>query len=200
VRALVVQALESCARKENGSASETLLTLYLDTRCSLSLMEQLTVGELARRAHVNRETVRYYERRRLLPHASRTISGYRIFTDDALRRLRFIRHAKALGFSLNEIRDLLTLRVNSIDACDSVRERTGAKIADIDKKIDSLQKVKGALCELVDACARHRKSNECPILDSLDANSWFEQDAVRGKTRPMRSSVRSAPKSSSDEN
>jgi len=87
-------------------------------------MEQLTVGELARRAHVNRETVRYYERRRLLPRASRTISGYRIFTDDALRRLRFIRHAKALGFSLNEIRDLLTLRVNSIGACDRVRERT----------------------------------------------------------------------------
>jgi MerR family copper efflux transcriptional regulator len=87
-------------------------------------MEQLTVGELARRAHVNRETVRYYERRLLLPRASRTISGYRIFSDDALRRLRFIRHAKALGFSLNEIRDLLTLRVNSIGACDRVQERT----------------------------------------------------------------------------
>jgi len=144
-------------------------------------MEQLTVGELARRAHVNRETVRYYERRRLLPRASRAISGYRIFSDDALRRLRFIRHAKALGFSLNEIRDLLTLRVNSIGACDRVQERTRAKIDDIDKKIDSLQKVKGALCELVDACARRRKSNECPILDSLDANGWFEQNAVTGK-------------------
>ena len=73
-----------------------------------------------------------------------------------------------------------------------------AKIADIDKKIDSLQKVKGALCELVDACARHRKSNECPILDSLDANGWFEQDAVTGKTVLRRSSVRSARKSSGE--
>ena len=159
-------------------------------------MEQLTVGELARRAHVNRETVRYYERQRLLERASRTISGYRIFYDDALRRLRFIRRAKALGFSLNEIRDLLTLRVKSIGACDRVQERTRAKIADIDKKIDSLQKVKGALCELVDACGRRRKSNECPILDSLDANGWFEQNAATGKTRPRRSSVRSARKSS----
>src|SRR5260370_24472186 len=107
-------------------------------------MEQLTVGELARRAHVNRETVRYYERRLLLPRAARTISGYRIFSDDALRRLRVIRHAKALGFSLNEIRDLLTLRVNSIRACDRVHERTRAKIDDIHKKIDSLHKTNGA--------------------------------------------------------
>jgi MerR family copper efflux transcriptional regulator len=159
-------------------------------------MEQLTVGELARRAHVNRETVRYSERRRLLPRASRTISGYQIFSDDALRRLRFIRHAKALGFSLNEIRDLLTLRVNSIGACDRVQEQTRAKITDTDKKIGSLQKMKGALCELVDACARRRKSNECPILDSLDANGWFEQDAVNGKTVLRRSLVRSARKSS----
>jgi MerR family transcriptional regulator, copper efflux regulator len=159
-------------------------------------MEQLTVGELARRAHVNRETVRYSERRRLLPRASRTISGYQIFSDDALRRLRFIRHAKALGFSLNEIRDLLTLRVNSIGACDRVQEQTRAKITDTDKKIGSLQKMKGALCELVDACARRRKSNECPILDGLDANGWFEQDAVNGKTVLRRSLVRSARKSS----
>src|SRR5258708_1000427 len=144
-------------------------------------MEQLTVGVLARQAHVNRETVRYYERRGLLPRPSRTVSGYRGFTDDALRRLRVIRHAKVLGFSLNEIGELLALRVNSIGACDRVKERARAKVADIDKKIDSLQKVKDALCELVDACARRRKSNECPILHSLDANGWFEQDAVRGE-------------------
>src|SRR5713101_4307199 len=155
-------------------------------------MEQLTVGELARRAHVNRETVRYYERRRLLPRASRAISGYRIFSDDALRRLRFIRHAKALGFSLNEIRDLLTLRVNSIGACDRVQERTRAKIADIDKKIRSLKQVMGALSELVDACARRRKSNECPVLDSLDANGWFEQDSTTGQTLQRRTSIGSA--------
>src|SRR6266849_10635237 len=92
-------------------------------------METLTIGELAKRARVNRETVRYYERRRLLPRPSRSMSGYRIFSDDALRRLRFIRHAKALGFSLNEIKELLTLRVNSIGACDRVQERTRAKIA-----------------------------------------------------------------------
>jgi MerR family transcriptional regulator, copper efflux regulator len=85
-------------------------------------MEQLTVGELAERAHVNRETVRYYERRRLLPRPSRLVSGYRVFGDNAVRRLRFIRLAQELGFSLNEIKELLGLRAKSVDACGSVRE------------------------------------------------------------------------------
>src|SRR5882724_7855977 len=107
-------------------------------------METLTIGELAKRARVNRETVRYYERRRLLPRPSRSISGYRVFSDEAVRRLRFIRHAKELGFSLNEIRELLALRVNSIDTCDRVRERAEAKIADIARKLRSLRHMKEA--------------------------------------------------------
>jgi MerR family copper efflux transcriptional regulator len=137
-------------------------------------MEQLTIGELAKRAHVNRETVRYYERRRLLPRPSRSISGYRVFADDAVRRLSFIRHAQELGFSLNEIRDLLALRVKSVDTCDRVRERAEAKLADIEKKIKSLQHMKEALSELVGACSRRGKTRECPILDSLEANGWFQ--------------------------
>jgi MerR family copper efflux transcriptional regulator len=137
-------------------------------------MERLTIGDLAKRAHVNRETVRYYERRRLLPRAARSMAGYRVFSDDALRRLRFIRHAKELGFSLNEIRELLALRVNSVDACDRVRERTQAKLADIDQKLRSLKQMKLALSELINACARRGKTSDCPILDGLDANSWSE--------------------------
>src|SRR6266478_5418885 len=101
-------------------------------------METLTVGELARRAHVNRETVRYYERRRLLPRPARTTAGYRVFTDDAVRRLRFIRHAQMLGFTLGEIGDLLALRVASANTCERVRKQTEAKIADVEKKIETL--------------------------------------------------------------
>ena len=134
-------------------------------------MEQLTAGQLARRAHVNRETVRYYERRRLLPRPLRSISGYRVFSDEAVRRLRFIRHAKELGFSLNEIGELLALRVNSIDTCDRVRERTKAKLADIQAKIEALQRMSDALSGLVSACSRRRQTNDCPILDSLEAPS-----------------------------
>jgi MerR family copper efflux transcriptional regulator len=137
-------------------------------------MERLTIGQLAKQARVNRETVRYYERRRLLPRPSRSISGYRVFADDAVRRLRFIRHAQELGFSLREIRELLALRVNSVDTCDRVRERAEAKIADIVKKLKSLQHMREALSELVAACSRRGKTRGCPILDSLEANGWFE--------------------------
>ncbi len=130
-------------------------------------MEYLTIGQLAKQAHVNRETVRYYERRRLLSRPPRSISGYRVFSDDAVRRLRFIRHAKMLGFSLNEIRELLTLRVSAVGTCDRVHARTLAKIADIDNKIRSLRQMKGALTQLAAACERRGKTNDCPILDSL---------------------------------
>ena len=107
-------------------------------------MDGLTTGQLAKQASVNRETVRYYERRRLLQRPSRSVTGYRVFSDDALRRLRFIRHAKILGFSLEEIRELLALQINSIDSCERVRQRTLAKIADIERKIEALQRMRRA--------------------------------------------------------
>jgi Hg(II)-responsive transcriptional regulator len=129
------------------------------------------LGQLAKRARVNRETVRYYERRRLLQRPSRSIAGYRLFPDDAVKRLRFIRHAKVLGFSLEEIKELLALRVHSIAACDRVRERTQIKIADTERKIAALLQMKHALSELVTACSRRRKTDECPILDSLEAST-----------------------------
>jgi MerR family transcriptional regulator, copper efflux regulator len=138
-------------------------------------MEHLTIGGLAKQAHVNRETARYYERCRLLPRAARSMSGYRVFSDDAVRRLRFIRHAQALGFSLGEIRELLALRVNSMNTCDRVRERTEVKIADIERKIESLAAMRDALSELVTACSGRRRTKVCPILDSLEANGWFER-------------------------
>jgi Hg(II)-responsive transcriptional regulator len=131
----------------------------------------LTTGQLAKQAHVNRETVRYYERRRLLQRPPRSITGYRVFSSDALTRLRFIRRAKMLGFSLEEIKDLLTLRVRSIDTCDRVQKRALVKIADIERKIGALREMKRALADLVAACARRHKTDECPILDSLEANT-----------------------------
>jgi DNA-binding transcriptional MerR regulator len=120
---------------------------------------------------VNRETVRYYERRRLLQRPSRSLGGYRVFSDDALRRLRFIRHAKMLGFSLEEIKELLALQVRSVDTCDRVRARTLTKVADIEGKIEALQRMRRALSELVSACSRRRKTDDCPILDSLEASA-----------------------------
>ena len=134
-------------------------------------MRGLTIGQLVEQAHVNRETVRYYERRRLLQRPSRSLGGYRVFSDDALRRLRFIRHAKMLGFSLEEIKELLALQVRSVDTCDRVRARTLTKVADIEGKIEALQRMRRALSELVSACSRRRKTDDCPILDSLEASA-----------------------------
>jgi len=140
------------------------------SRAEDNVMEQITIGQLAKQARVNRETVRYYERRRLLQRPSRSLGGYRVFSDDAVKRLRFIRHAKMLGFSLEEIRELLSLRIDSVVTCDRVRERTQNKIADIEQKIDALQQMRRVLGELVIACTRQRKTGKCPVLDCLEAS------------------------------
>mgnify|MGYP001563917126 CR=1 FL=1 len=131
-------------------------------------MGQLTIGHLAKDAQVNVETIRYYERLGLLPRPPRTQSGYRIFPDDAVRRLQFIQRAQDLGFSLKEIRDLLGLRLRPGTRCADVRERAEAKIAEIDVKIRSLQAMRKVLVRLVGACSGGGPVSDCPILESLD--------------------------------
>lgn len=95
-------------------------------------MKSLTIGRLAKEAGVNLETVRFYERRGLLPRPPRSSSGYRMFPAEAARRLRFIRRAQELGFSLKEIRELLSLRVSRTTTSRDIRARTEAKIADVE--------------------------------------------------------------------
>lgn len=130
-------------------------------------MDGLTIGELAKRAGVNRETVRYYERRRLLPLPKRTVSGYRSFSDEAVRRIIFIRRAQALGFSLNEIKELLELRADSARERKQVRMRAQEKIRSIDQKIEALMGMKKTLLRLVATCAEGTETAHCPILESL---------------------------------
>ncbi|HTF25166.1 MAG TPA: MerR family DNA-binding protein [Candidatus Limnocylindria bacterium] len=124
-------------------------------------MKSLTIGHLAREAGINLETVRYYERRGLLPKPPRSASGYRLFPSDAARRLRFIRRAQELGFSLKEIRELLSLRVSRTTTSRDIRARTEAKIADIEAKINSLESMKKTLRKLTGVC------NGCAPLAKL---------------------------------
>src|SRR5213596_1649390 len=131
-------------------------------------MEALTRGELAQQGRVNAETIRYYERRGLLPKPPRTPSGYRTFDREAVRRLRFIKQAQALGFSLKEIRELLSLRVDPRSSCADVRRRAEAKIADIDEKLRALRAMRRALVRLTAACAGRGPVSACPILESLE--------------------------------
>jgi MerR family copper efflux transcriptional regulator len=132
-------------------------------------MESRTIGRLARAVGVNLETVRYYERRGLLPKPPRSGSGYRLFPAEAKGRLRFIRRAQELGFSLGEIRELLSLRVAPTAKSADVRRRAQAKITDIEAKIRSLRSMKKALRELTQTCSGCGSVRDCPILESLDA-------------------------------
>ena len=134
-------------------------------------MDGLTTSELAKRSQVNVESIRFYERQGLLPAPARTPGGYRMFTDDHVRRVRFIKRAQELGFSLREIRDLLALRLEPGTSCADVRERAEAKLADIGNKIRDLQRMRRALAHLTTACPGRGATSECPILESLDSTN-----------------------------
>ncbi len=129
----------------------------------------LKIGEVAERGGVNLQTIRYYEREGLLPEPPRLTSGYRMFPADAVRRVRFIKRAQELGFSLAEIRELLSLREDPGAGAQQMRERAQAKIADIEEKIRSLRAMKDALNQLTEKCSCSGPLRECPILDALDA-------------------------------
>jgi MerR family copper efflux transcriptional regulator len=130
--------------------------------------ETMTVGTAARRAGVKIDTIRYYERRALLPKSPRTQAGYRSLTDETVQRLRFIKHAQALGFTLNEIKQLLALRVTPGKTCADVRSRAEAKTADIERKIRSLQVMKRALQQFVSACESDGPASKCSFLENLN--------------------------------
>ena len=131
-------------------------------------MNHLTIGQLAKQGGVNLETIRYYERRGILPRPPRTSSGYRAFSNESVRRVRFIKRAQVLGFSLREIEELLTLRARPGRSCATVQAKAKAKIADINSKLQQLSAMRGALTRLVATCARRGTTSACPILDSLD--------------------------------
>lgn len=129
----------------------------------------LKIGEVADRGGVNLQTIRYYEREGLLPKPPRLASGYRAFPDSAVRRVRFIKHAQELGFSLSEIKELLSLRLDGHGDRAEVRRLAEAKMAAIEEKIRTLRKMKRVLGELTERCSGCGPTSECPILESIDA-------------------------------
>lgn len=130
-------------------------------------MYHLTIGQLAKQAQVNVETVQYYERLGLFPEPSRLASGYRQYSQDEVAYLRFIRRAKTLGFSLKEIAALLTLRVDPAMSRNYVRERAERKLAEIEAKMRALERMKAALHQLVMSSSGQGPTSACPILEAL---------------------------------
>ena len=129
----------------------------------------LKIGELAERAAVNLQTIRFYEREGLLPEPPRRDSGYRMFPESTVRLVRFIKRAQEIGFSLGEIRELLSLRMDSRRESGDVRALAEAKMADIDGKIRTLKAMKTALNRLTERCSGCGPASECPILESIDS-------------------------------
>jgi Hg(II)-responsive transcriptional regulator len=130
--------------------------------------DTLRTGQVAVLAGVNVQTLRYYERRGLLERPARRPSGYRDYSPDAVRAIRFIKRAQELGFPLTEIAELLRLRNDQIASCSEVRAAALAKIEDVDRKIESLRAMKRALGILASSCRTDGSARKCPILEALD--------------------------------
>jgi len=141
-------------------------------------VKYLKIGQAAKEAGVNVDTVRYYERRGLLPSPQRKESGYRQYMGDTVKRIRFIKHAQELGFSLNEIAELLSLKLDPVAACSDVKKKAERKIAEIEEKLEMLRKMREALGCLVEMCEENREAGECPILEALDNSNGAEVTKV----------------------
>ncbi len=131
-------------------------------------MQSLTIGKVARLAGVGVETIRFYERQGLIAEPPRKESGYRQYPQQTVVRVRFIRRAKELGFTLKEINEMLYLRNDPNTTCEEIRVLAEAKKVDIEEKIRALQKIKEALVKLLATCEGRGPVSECPILDFLD--------------------------------
>jgi MerR family mercuric resistance operon transcriptional regulator len=133
-------------------------------------MDGMRIGELAKQAKVNLQTIHYYERRGLLARPPRTASNYRIYHAASIQRVRFIKRAQELGFSLSEIKELLSLRATPRSRSGEVKKRAQARAKDIDEKVRSLQAMRKALSRLIGECSGRGPVTQCPILGSLDSN------------------------------
>lgn len=129
----------------------------------------MTIGQVAKRTGVNIQTVRFYERKGLVLPEKRTESGYRIYSHEAIRRIRFVRHAQEMGFSLREIEDLLSLRIDPGMTCADVKIRAETKRTEVEQKIDKLSHMQRALEMLVARCDGDGPVSECPIIEALDS-------------------------------
>jgi MerR family mercuric resistance operon transcriptional regulator len=138
----------------------------------------ISIGELSRRTGVNVETIRYYERISMMPHPSRTASGRRLYGQMESRTLAFIRRARELGFTLDEIRALLALAAEGgHQACVEVRDLAAGHLADVRAKIADLNAMEGVLADAVDRCDQGEPT-DCPLIDTLSTASLKQNNGA----------------------
>ncbi len=136
----------------------------------MEIEKTFTIGQLAKAASVNIQTVRFYEREGILKPFSRKLSGYRVYNEESLKRLVFVRRAKTLGFTLKEINSLLGLRARSVEQCDKVRAKADGKLQEVREKIKHLRFLEKILQTLVSECENRRVQECCPIIEKIELN------------------------------
>ncbi len=131
----------------------------------------MTIGQVADRLDVSVQTLRYYEREGLLPHLPRSDAGYRLFDEEVLKRVAFIKHAQEVGFSLREIGELLSLRADPDGSCRDIQRCDEEKIGQLQDRLARLRSMKRTLENLVTLCTSGLPATACPILEALDEES-----------------------------
>ena len=147
----------------------------------LTTMNDMTIGRVAKEAGVSVETVRFYERKKLIEQPRRPPGGYRSYDSDTVPRIRFIRQAQQLGFTLAEIGELLSLRVDPRTNCGEVKKRAEAKVTEVDQKIRALRTMRWALIDITKRCSGEGTPSECPILEALATST--KGDGQHGSQR-----------------
>jgi MerR family mercuric resistance operon transcriptional regulator len=156
-------------------------------------MKALTIGKAAREAGVGVETIRFYEREGLIEQPPKPHMGVRRYSDEAVSRIRFIKKAQQLGFTLREIYELLALRADPAADCSQLREEAAVKLQDVRHKIEQLQRIAAALETLINACPGQGGLQACSILEALTLQSddhTRERNAISIATKPSQRSMR----------
>lgn len=139
-------------------------------------MNSLTVGQLAEKAGINTESIRFYEAQSLMPQPARSVSRYRMYPESAVLRIRFIKRSQNLGFSLKEIKELLSFAEDQTTDCGDVRDLAHTKVAEISQKIQTLEAMKQALTVLAETCPGTGPATNCSILESISSRKARHED------------------------
>lgn len=138
-------------------------------------MRGLTIGQVAKEVGMSRDAIRIYERQGLIEEPERSASGYRLYSETSIARLRFIQRAKTMGFSLKEIGELLKIKRTSKNTCDHVRAEAKVKLKQIETKIAELERLQNALKRLIRTCDDNKENSLCPLLDALEQEDLKEE-------------------------
>ena len=155
-------------------------------------MDGLTIGKLAAAAGVGVETVRFYERKGLIQRPARPSSGFRVYSQEAIAKLAFVREAQQVGFTLREIRDLLALRANLATDCAAVRGRAAAKLAQLETRIAQFVRISATLRNLLSACPGRGELDKCSIVEALSASAKRSHPGGRRHRSARRSAMKTA--------